>query len=205
MAIEFFIMPEEQAALLAAANRERPMHAVAEFLGDPSEPYVPVELAEERVRKVLEALSERIHAIRLYLRDASLEGGFVFGPHPNPAKQRNLHMRDSLCVEWWMACIQEESLLSGSFGILGRVWYEDAGLDPSVPRSLQQFLARKVRRLCPHRAAAAVTMDAVARGDISRPGGTAYVSEAAVSFRAGGGRWIGEQGRLEYVPVGDTP
>ncbi len=204
MAIEVFIMPDEQAALLAAANRERPMHAVAELLGEPEEPYLPLQLEEEKILRILDVLGRSVWAIRLYLRDASLEGDFVFDPHPDPAEQRRLNTTGSLCVEWWMGCIRENELHSGFSGIPGRGWYEDAGLDPSVPRRLHQFLARKVRRLCPHRAAAAVTMDAVARGDISRPSGKAYVSEGAMSFRTGGGRWIGEPAGLEYVPVGDT-
>jgi len=209
--VDFLALPEEQAELLTAADQERPMQAIVQLFGIEPEAYLPVALEPSAVMDVLQHPAiERDPTVHIYLRDASLGGSFVWRPHPNPRVQRGLDFTRSLCVEVSASVRVRDRLVAGGIGDAGKGSYEDVGLDPAIARRLKMFLERKLRKLCPHRAASPWTVSALERGEKtlrSVSNMLAHVSAGAVRFREEGGHWIDpHRGRLdwEYQPIDPT-
>lgn len=209
--MDFLALPEEQAELLVATHRERPMQAAVLIFGTEPATLSTVVLEYQVLLGILQHPAiERDPTVHLYLRDASLEGDFVWRPHPNPRRKLDIDFTRSLCVEVWASVRVRDRLVAGGIGDAGKGSYEDVGLNPAIARRLKTFLERKFRKLCPYRAAPPWTASSLERGDRTLRSVTnmlACVSPGAMRFREEGGHWIDpHRGKLdwEYQPIDPT-
>lgn len=210
--MDFLALPEEQAELLAAAHQERPMQAVAFTFRTEPATYLPMSLESGALMELFrQAATGRDPTVQLFLREAGLEASFVWRPSARAGREFDLDFVASLCVQVDLGMRLGDTLLAGSGpGLAGRGWYEDAGLDPAVPRRLKAFLDQKFRKLCPYRAAPPWTLAALEKGERtlkSVANMLAYVSAGAMRLREQGARWIDpHRGKLdwEYQPIDST-
>jgi len=195
--MDFFALPEEQAEMLVAAHRSRPMQALGYAFG---ESHSRIELEYDPLMAALTQPGLTHLGLRIYLRDASVPGDFVWVPPRNPRMKNDISFVESLCVQYYAAAMWQGNVMVGSTGLAGKGWYLDKSLDPAIPRRSMNFLNGRVRRMCPHRAAPQACLEQVRRGEALHV--VARASNGALEFHRAGGEWLDRQPlQREYVPI----